>query len=421
MKQANIMKFNKLTVFRFKMKKVKQSILNIKVSCFEKCTGTTPADVNLLSWLTSEKYRNQVEQLRSIQDENLQKIIKKSLPAITPAGLFSYRDEKHLIEHSGFLAFDIDFADNKHISNFNELREQIAHVICVAYCGISVRGKGFWGLVPIPKSTPDEHKFRFNALAKFFKGYNINLDPSGSDICRLRIYSWDPEGYFNHNAKLYTSILKPKKKQSTRPAYSDTRDRVEAIISQIKENKIDITQDYKEEWLKVAAALANEFGESGRVYFHAVSQYHAKYDIQDTDRMFDNVLKQDYSKISLGSFFKIASDYGITVKQIYAQPIQETTKPILAKSNHVITLPKVERVVKIETGTWSNEIAELEQFFKTAILPDKPIKLDDCSMITNINLFINTHLSIVKGQNGNERYNPYLDRLRVLRAFLSLN
>lgn len=133
---------------------MKQSILNIKVSCFENCTGTTPQDVNLLGWLSSDKHRIKVEQLRTIQDENLQKVIKKSLPAITPAGLFAYRDTEHLLEHSGFLAFDIDFADNKHISNFDKLKEQIAHVVCVAYCGLSVRGKGFWGLVPIPKAHP---------------------------------------------------------------------------------------------------------------------------------------------------------------------------------------------------------------------------------------------------------------------------
>ena len=293
---------------------MKQSILNIKVSCFEKCTGTVPADVNLLSWLTSDKYRNQVEQLRSIQDENLQKVIKKSLPAITPAGVFSYRDEKHIIKHSGFMAFDIDFADNQHISNFDKLKEQISHVVCVAYCGLSVRGKGFWGLVPIPKSTPAEHKYRFNALSKFFKSYNINLDSSGSDVCRLRIYSWDPEGYFNHNAKLYTGILKPQAKKTIRPAFSDTREKVEVIILQIKMNKIDITEGY-DIWLKIASSLENEFGDSGRGYFHSVSMYHPDYSITETDRMFDNVLKHNNGKVKIGSFFHIASDYGIKLIQ----------------------------------------------------------------------------------------------------------
>ena len=398
-----------------------QSILNIKVSCFENCNGTAPQDVKLLDWLTSDKYREKVERLRTIQDENLQKVIKKSLPAITPAGLFSYRDTEHLISHSGFLAFDIDFSDNQHISNFDTLKEQISHVVCVAYCGLSVRGKGFWGLVPIPKSTSEEHKYRFNALSKFFKDYNINLDSSGSNVDRLRIYSWDSEGYFNHNAKLFTNILRPKKKTSSRPAFTDTRERVEAIISQIKENKIDITEDYKEGWLKLASALANEFGESGRVYFHIISQYHPKYDANDTDRMFDNVLKHDY-KITIGSFFKIVANYGIKLplKKDKNSQKDDNIKVINQKFDNtiqVVTLPKP-APAQVKPGIWSNEITELEQFFNTVKLPDT-IKLNQSSKITDLNLFIKSHMDIVKAQNGNKRYIPYLERLQQLKTNLN--
>ena len=391
---------------------MKQSILNIKVSCFENCNGTTPKDINLLTWLNSDKHRGKVEEIRSIQDEGIQKAIKKTLPAITPCGLFSYRDEKHLIEHSGFLVFDIDFADNTHISNFDTLKEQISHVICVAYCGLSVRGKGFWGLVPITISTPEVHKYRFNALSNFFKGYHINLDPSGKDICRLRIYSFDADGYFNHNAKLYTGILKPQPKKSTRPTYSDTRDRVEAIIELIKSNHTDITEGY-EVWLKIGCSLANEFGESGRGYFHAVSSYNSKYTPEGTDRMFDNVMKHDYTQISIGSFFHIAQQYGIKAIPVFQQT--GITKTDLTRREPVAPI-NIQPEVK--PGIWTPDIQELEQFFNTAKLPPA-IKLNQCSTITNIDLFIKSHLDIVKGQNGNLRYIPYLDRLRLLKTLLN--
>lgn len=403
---------------------MKQSILNIKVSCFENCNGTTPQDVNLLDWLTSDKHRAKVENLRSIQDENLQKVVKKTLPAITPSGVFSYRDEKHLIEPSGFLAFDIDFTDNQHISNFDKLKEQISHVVCVAYCGLSVRGKGFWGLFPIPKSTPAEHKYRFNALSKFFKSYNINLDPSGSDVCRLRIYSWDPEGYFNHNAKLYTGILKPQAKKTIRPAFSDTRERVEAIISQIKENKIDITQSY-EDWLKIASALANEFGESGRGYFHAISQYHAKYSISETDRMFDNVLKHNYNKISIGSFFHIADDYDIKAPLQKSENIQkdDNIKVVNQKSDKPFQVAALQKPTPapIKHGPWDQDLKELERFFNAVPLPTPPVKLNQCTKIIDISKFIESHLAIVKANNGKRVYLPYFERLQELKKYLKHN
>ncbi len=120
-----------------------------------------PRDVNLLTWLTSDKYRDKVladqkNGKMSIQ----QKILKKTLPCIIPAGRFSYRRGSQLIEHSGFLPFDIDFQDNGHVTNFDDLKTQISHIKNVAYCGLSVRGNGFWGLIPIPKSTAEEHKLK---------------------------------------------------------------------------------------------------------------------------------------------------------------------------------------------------------------------------------------------------------------------
>lgn len=248
----------------------------------------------------------------------------------------------------------------------------------------------------------------------------------------MRIFSWDADGYFNHNAKLYTSILKPQKKLSSRPALSDTRANVEAIIELIKGRKIDITQSYKEEWLKIASALANEFGDNRRDYFHAVSRYHDKYDANETDRMFDNVLKHGYSKVDIGVFFNIASDYGIRYKGEIAtvggsgnnqygnvpnKNNSKTLSDIGISRKEITTLPKVE---KIKSGPWSNEITELEQFFSSVKLPDT-IKLNQCSTITDINLFIKSHLDTVKGQNGNKRFIPYLDRLNELKEILKQN
>jgi hypothetical protein len=418
---------------------VKQSILNITVSGFENCKSISPKEVNLLSWLTSDKYRDKVEQVRKIQDENIQKVIKASLPAITPSGTFSTRSEKGLIEHSGFMAFDIDFKDNSDITNFDELKKQLSKLSNVAYCGLSVRGRGFWGCVPIPGSTPELHKQRFNALAKDFKDMGIVLDPSGSDVCRLRIYSFDPEGYFNHNAKPYTKILKPQPKRTTRPALTDSRERVEAVISQIKENRIDITQSYKGEWFLIASGMANEFGESGRGYFHAVSRYHLKYNESETDRMFDDVLKKTYSKISIGSFFKIASDYGIKqniakesideigefdieVKEKEAEWLNEFYPHGVRSDNRVAKMETVKMpATKKESapGPWDQDITELEQFFNAVGLPEAHIQLSAVERITDPSLFIKTHLDIVKGQNGNMRYAPYLERLKELRTILS--
>lgn len=69
-------------------------------------------------------------------------------------------------------------------------------------------------------------------------------------------------------------------------------------------------------------------------------------------------------------------------------------------------------------GPWSKEINELVDFFKDLQVPER-LQLDSVTTIFDISLFLKTHFSICKRQNGNERYIPYLDRLRSVKDILS--
>lgn len=67
---------------------------------------------------------------------------------------------------------------------------------------------------------------------------------------------------------------------------------------------------------------------------------------------------------------------------------------------------------------WNNEIAELEKFFEAVDLPTSPTKLNNCSNIIDLPLFIESHLATVKAQNGQTIYLPYLERLQTLKQIL---
>lgn len=293
------------------------SVLNISVSCFKDClTPDNPRPVNLITWLTSDKHRAAVQRIRTLQD----KALKKSLPAITPAGTFRYREAEGLVSHSGLISFDVDFKDNQHIKNYSDLKEQLKKIENIAYCGLSVSGAGYWGLIPI--SNPDQHKEHYQALIQDFRRMGVTLDKSGGDTTRLRIYSYDPEGHFNHNARPYTKIYQPRPKPA--PAYQtptegDTREKVETLITEIALHKVDITADYSD-WVKIAAALSNEFGPGGRGYFHRISQFYPKYDPDETDKVFNACLRNDYNKVTISTLFYIADNYGIRFKAGSMEP-----------------------------------------------------------------------------------------------------
>lgn len=284
---------------------LKKSILDIQVSAFSSYKGTDPKNVNLLVWLRSLKYKRKVELIRNEKNPVIIKKLKSELPAITPSGLFKTRKASELIKHSGFLQFDIDYKDNIHIKNYQDLKSQISKIKEVAYCGLSVSGNGYWGLVSIKHVK--NHKEHFEALQQVFKKMGVIIDKSCKDICRLRGYSIDENAYFNHNADVFTlkinkkSILKKTIRIATNNIINDTKNIVEKKLNIIQNKQIDITGNY-EDWFSLGCSIANEFGEMGREYFHILSNVSNSYDYLITEKQFNHCLKNKYS-YNIGTFF----------------------------------------------------------------------------------------------------------------------
>lgn len=73
---------------------------------------------------------------------------------------------------------------------------------------------------------------------------------------------------------------------------------------------------------------------------------------------------------------------------------------------------------KVQPQSWNNEITELEIYFANIELPTKPVKLNEYSTVTDCPLFMETHFAIVKRNNGNKTFLPYLNRLQQLKQTL---
>lgn len=69
---------------------------------------------------------------------------------------------------------------------------------------------------------------------------------------------------------------------------------------------------------------------------------------------------------------------------------------------------------------WSNDIAVLENYFKSIKLPTQPIKLNEWTTITDCSLFIDSHFATVKANNGKRTFLPYLNRLKEIKQILTI-
>lgn len=300
-----------------------ETVLNVAVSCFANYKSPeNPVTINLLTWLRSSKHWAKIEALRLVADKTKRDAIKSTLPAITPSGVFTYREEPFMVagSHTRLLQFDIDLKENPHIRNYADLKAQIRNLPFVAYCALSASGKGYWGLVPI--AYPERHKQHFDALKRVFAYYGIYLDTKPRNVASLRGYSYDAAPYWPRQVMVFELYDEPKPinpRPFNRTIDADTeQQRVEVCIEELLRRRSCIGDNYGD-WYEVGCSLANTFGENGREYFHQISQNYDngtyRYDFHKADKQYTACLKAE-SKATIGTFFYFCQQQGIEWKEL---------------------------------------------------------------------------------------------------------
>ena len=288
------------------------SLFDTKISFYSNVEDNVGMEISLRDFLFCDQYKEQIEHIRSLQDENIQKRLKLQLPLATISGTFApIRKAENLVTHSNLLCIDIDKKDNMGVDWFDDLKHEWHNIPQILYAGRSIRGKGWFAIFRI--AYPDKHKAQFEALQRDFASSGLVIDKACKDVSRMRFISYDPEPYVNEDATLYNKVwVEPKPTYHSSCTYSggDDMEQVEKCCKLIADRGIDITATY-DDWFHVGAALAS-LGERG--LFHLVSSQNAKYKAAETDKKFDNLLR-NVSSINIGTFFHVCSQYGINRKE----------------------------------------------------------------------------------------------------------
>ena len=291
-------------------------------------TGECIQQMSIREFCLTDRWKPYVQRLRAMRQELGSKAkkmpeyieTKKMLPGATLSGLFAlYEDdslthpgqrvmvsrrESHLKQHTGWLAIDIDLADNMQMSNFENVR-----MICrfrpeIALLMRSCSGSGYFGLVKL--AYPERHKEQFKALLKEYAAIGITLDKACSNIGRVRFASWDdPEHiYINENVVPYkglegeqSQLVSLASRQTYRSHHENVgyrtednshfweqqraQDRlIEVIVQELFGNHRNIAESY-DEWVKVGWALRSH--PYGIHLFHQLSRCSSKYNEAQTN------------------------------------------------------------------------------------------------------------------------------------------
>lgn len=298
------------------------NILDVQVSFYAGLTSKKPVEANLLDLLKGtahEKYKDAVMKVRAESDPEKQKALKKALPMYAISGLFSQAGGSTPYAPTSLIGIDIDEKDNRHITNFNELKRFIQLLPFIAYCGYSCRGKGYFCIIPIEAWWA--HKEHFDSLKLDFKRLNINIDKACRDIGRRRFVSYDSEPYINPEAEVYQFVVKPHhvlNQQGTKERTPEEKAEIGYItgrlVAAIQQKQIDVTAG-RENWIRIGLALEDEFGELGRKMFHEVSQYWTSgtdsYDYDVTEQTYEELTRNSKHEVHIGTFFYLCKQHGL--------------------------------------------------------------------------------------------------------------
>lgn len=173
------------------------------------------------------------------------------------------------------------------------------------------------------------HVDAFNAIASYlYHTYQLIVDQSGKNVSRARFVSYDPWIHINTKALLFKKyLLKPKERKLAKVAVIRTD--FDAMIAAMDRKGLNLCEDYLE-WIQIAYALVNEFGEGGRDYFHTLSSHSSKYNSDDCNAQYTACLK-NHSE-SKGKRSTIATIYYLA-KQNGIETYSEQTKEILRSAS----------------------------------------------------------------------------------------
>jgi predicted P-loop ATPase len=297
------------------------SLYNHKLDKTER--GPTTLD-SFLDSIKDGKWQDAVLAVRIAKDETEKDTAKGKLPMVTVSGHFKDKDRTvtGLIEHSGFIAVDIDNLSKEEIDT---VRAKLEGDIYTYAMFVSCSGKGMCVIVKIDGAR---HQDAFDGLSEYYyKNYDVVIDPACRNVNRTRFVSYDPQCEIFIASKVFKNYPKKQNPPQTNNIYFGKSD-LDFVWKQIQDNRTDITGGYQQ-WLQITFGIADEYGEGGRSLFHTISQNSALYDYNKAEKQYNVCLKNKSNsgkKSTIKSVLYYAKQAGINISSPKTNIIVQASK-----------------------------------------------------------------------------------------------
>lgn len=278
--------------------------LDVTCSCAHRVFNTDISRCNLWEFLTTttQELQGSLARVRETTGKERQNLKTQLLPIVTPSVLVKdKRDTEHINGYTNIMCLDIDKKDNPNMG-LDAILGKLKRLPYVAVAQKSASSEGYCVFIPIKHAN--KHTEHFLALEQDFAEMGIVIDKACKDVVRARYYSFDADRYVNPACSIYVKRALPHSQAKDRasvvayttpPAYSAPSISRSDLIAELNQacrgiEQFNVCPSYQT-WIEVGSALVKELGESGRVYFHELSQGYPQYTEAEANSKYDELLK----------------------------------------------------------------------------------------------------------------------------------
>lgn len=146
--------------------------------------------------ITTEYLKETTQKLRFISNEVDNRKYKTShFPYITPSGIFTKRDDNCIIEHSGYIAIDLDNLNDVEAVKMQLMKDIYFETELIF---ISPNGNGIKWIISIDVKGKYSHSDNFQAIRNYLKEtYSLDADKSCKNVSRACFLCYDPTAWIH--------------------------------------------------------------------------------------------------------------------------------------------------------------------------------------------------------------------------------
>lgn len=314
-------------------------MLTNEISIYKRHSSTENETITIQDYIGKVKHGSNQDAVingraaKAIGDIETYKKIKDNSDVVTPTGTFQSGQSKtksNLVPN-GIVCIDVD----------TELTEKQRHELYNdRFTFIIHKSFGGDGLCIWVKIDPTKLDDAYLAVSKYyFDSYGVKTDLACQNSNRLRYLSFDPDIVVNEKSAKFNVKVEKRDKLPQKIDYVFTQSDFDNILRQIGSRNIDLCDEDYYKYIRIGLSLADEFGESGRDYFHYICRFGLKYNERDCNRDYSGFIKNG-TKVSIGTFYYYCREAGIEVYSEKTQTIINRVKISKSQGN-----PTVESVV----------------------------------------------------------------------------